>query len=62
VETIIQDPRVLSLKLVGSTETGKKIGEICGRNLVKSTFELGGSDAFIVFDDAEVDFAVEKAL
>jgi acyl-CoA reductase-like NAD-dependent aldehyde dehydrogenase len=53
---------VASLKLVGSTEAGKKIGEICGQAMVKATFELGGSDPFIVFDDAELDFAAEKAV
>jgi succinate-semialdehyde dehydrogenase / glutarate-semialdehyde dehydrogenase len=62
VEKVIQDKRVACLKLVGSTEAGKKVGEMCGRHMVKATFELGGSDPFIVFEDAELDFAADKAV
>jgi len=34
------------------------VAEQCGKHMKKSVFELGGSDAFIVFDDAEIDLAV----
>jgi len=62
VSKIIEDPRVATLKFVGSTEVGKKLAEQCGRAMKRCAFELGGSDPFIVFDDAEIDLAVSKAL
>lgn len=49
------------MKFVGSTEGGKKVAEQCGRAMKKAVFELGGSDPFIVFDDADLELAVIKA-
>ena len=50
------------MKFVGSTAGGKKVAETCGKAMKKGAFELGGSDAFIVFDDADIDLAVSKAI
>lgn len=47
---------------MGSTEGGRKISELCGRNLKVGAFELGGSDPFIVLDDADLNLSVEKAI
>lgn len=58
----IQNPRVRAVKFVGSTEGGKKIAEICGKAMKKGTFELGGSDPFIVMDDADIELASSKAV
>ncbi|XEQ95073.1 4-hydroxybenzaldehyde dehydrogenase (NADP(+)) [Sporomusa carbonis] len=52
-------PRVISF--TGSTEVGKRIGEIAGKNLKKTALELGGNNVFIVLDDADVDQAVAAA-
>lgn len=46
----------------GSVETGKKVMEIAGRNLIPVDMELGGKDPMIVFEDADLDRAVEGAV
>jgi len=60
-ETLIYDPRLAAVKFVGSTQGGKKIASMCGAAMKKSAFELGGSDPFIVLEDADLDLAVSKA-
>ncbi|AXY25489.1 succinate-semialdehyde dehydrogenase [Suicoccus acidiformans] len=55
VDNIIADPRVTGVCLTGSERGGASIAESAGRNLKKSTLELGGNDAFIVMDDADMD-------
>lgn len=47
---------------MGSTRGGKQVAEVCGKAMKKGAFELGGSDAFIVFEDADLDLAVSKAI
>ncbi|RVU70132.1 MULTISPECIES: NAD-dependent succinate-semialdehyde dehydrogenase [Lactobacillus] len=51
--TIIQDPRIQGVALTGSERGGMAVAEEAGKNLKKSTMELGGNDAFIVLDDAD---------
>ncbi|MFI8686546.1 aldehyde dehydrogenase family protein [Rossellomorea sp. NPDC077527] len=53
-------PRLISF--TGSTEVGRRIGELAGRHLKKTALELGGNNVFIVLDDANLDQAVESAL
>ncbi|WP_026905883.1 aldehyde dehydrogenase family protein [Paucisalibacillus globulus] len=53
-------PRVISF--TGSTGVGRHIGEICGRLIKKSILELGGNNALLVLEDADVDRAVNSAL
>lgn len=50
-----------SIKLVGSTPVGKMVAQKAGKQMMKCTFELGGSDPFIVLDDADIELAVAKA-
>lgn len=50
------------MKFVGSTDGGKQVAELCGKHMKKGAFELGGSDPFIILDDANIDHAVEKAI
>ncbi len=57
---LIEDPRVKAVTLTGSTQAGKKVAEIAGRNLKKTVLELGGSDPYLILDDADVDLAAEK--
>ncbi len=57
VEKIIADSRVRGVSLTGSMRAGRAVGELCGRHLKKFVLELGGSDAYVVFEDADVDRA-----
>jgi len=52
-------PRVISF--TGSTNVGKRVGEIAGKNLKRASLELGGNNVLIVLDDADVDQAVSAA-
>jgi len=62
VESVIEDPRVHAVTLTGSEPAGRQVAAAAGRNLKKSVLELGGSDAFIVLDDADLDEAVRVAM
>jgi succinate-semialdehyde dehydrogenase / glutarate-semialdehyde dehydrogenase len=62
VSTLIDDPRVKAIALTGSERAGEALASRAGKNLKKSTMELGGSDAFIVLDDADLDLTVSMAI
>jgi succinate-semialdehyde dehydrogenase/glutarate-semialdehyde dehydrogenase len=62
VGRVIDDARIMGVALTGSVEAGKSVAARAGQNLKKSTMELGGSDAFIVLEDAELDKTVEWAV
>ena len=62
VNRVIDDPRIKGVTLTGSVEAGKKVAGRAGQKLKKSTMELGGSDAFIVLEDADLDEAVKWAV
>jgi len=50
------------VSFTGSTETGSRIGEVCGRMHKRLSLEMGGKNAQIVLDDADLDLAVEGVL
>jgi betaine-aldehyde dehydrogenase/5-carboxymethyl-2-hydroxymuconic-semialdehyde dehydrogenase len=58
---LVADPRVRRISFTGSPETGRFIGEAAAQNLVPFTAELGGKGPFMVFADADLDAAAEKA-
>lgn len=62
VERVIADRRVHATTLTGSCPAGRKVGAASGAHLKKSVLELGGSDPFIVLDDADLDLAVTTAV
>src|SRR3954454_2642456 len=59
---IIEDPRLRKLTFTGSTPVGIKLVEQSAAGLLRTAMELGGNAPFLVFDDADVDAAVEGAL
>jgi succinate-semialdehyde dehydrogenase / glutarate-semialdehyde dehydrogenase len=59
---LIQDPRARKLTFTGSTAVGKKLVEQSADQLLRLSMELGGNAPFLIFDDADVDAAVEGAL
>lgn len=62
VNRAIDDPRVKGVALTGSEVAGSKVAERAGKNLKKTTLELGGNDAFIVLEDADLEGALKWAL
>jgi succinate-semialdehyde dehydrogenase/glutarate-semialdehyde dehydrogenase len=62
VNRVIDDPRIKGVALTGGVEAARSIAARAGQNLKKSTMELGGSDAFIVLEDAELEKTVQWAV
>lgn len=62
VRGVIEDPRIHAVTLTGSEQAGRQVASAAGGALKKSLLELGGSDAFIVLEDADLDLAVEQAV
>ena len=57
----VDEGRVNKISFTGSTAVGKMIGEVCGRNLVSASLELGGKNPLLVMPSANIDNAVEGA-
>ncbi len=62
VNRVIEDPRIKGVALTGSVDAGKRVAQQAGKSMKKSTMELGGSDAFIVLEDADIDKTVKWAV
>ncbi len=62
VEAVIENERVQAVTLTGSGAAGRAVGAAAGRALKKSVLELGGSDPYVVLEDAELDHTVETCV
>jgi succinate-semialdehyde dehydrogenase/glutarate-semialdehyde dehydrogenase len=62
VSAMLHDPRVRKLSFTGSTEVGRKLLHEAADAVVSCSMELGGNAPFIVFDDADLDAAIEGAM
>ena len=61
-DQIIKDSRIRGVALTGSAAAGRNIAALAGQNLKVSSLELGGSDAFIVLEDADLDLTIPWAV
>jgi alpha-ketoglutaric semialdehyde dehydrogenase len=59
---IVNHPHVPVISFTGSTETGSSVGEVCGRMHKRLSLEMGGKNAMLVFEDADLDLALDGVL
>ncbi|NQX16872.1 NAD-dependent succinate-semialdehyde dehydrogenase [Rathayibacter sp. VKM Ac-2857] len=62
VEAMVNDDRVRKLSFTGSTEVGVTLMQLAARTVVNTSMELGGNAPFVVFDDADLDAAIDGAM
>ncbi len=60
IEAVIRHEAVAAVSLTGSTRAGRSVGRIAGESLKKCVLELGGSDPFVVLEDADLELAVAE--
>ncbi len=59
-EALVTDPNVSMISFTGSTQAGRRVGELASKHLKKVTLELGGKNSIIVLDDADLDAAASN--
>ena len=62
IEPLLRDPRTRKLSFTGSTEVGRTLIEQSAEQVLRVSMELGGNAPFLVFEDADLDAAVDGAL
>ncbi len=61
-DALVAHPGVAAITMTGGTETGAHIAQVAAKNLTRCYFELGGNDAFVVMEDADIDLTIGQAL
>ncbi|GGM36064.1 aldehyde dehydrogenase [Paraliobacillus quinghaiensis] len=61
-DSVVTDPTPSTISFTGSTEVGSHIAQLAGKDIKDTALELGGNNAMVVLDDADVDKAVEAAV
>jgi len=61
VKDVIEDKNIVAVTLTGSEPAGRSVASIAGQNLKKTVMELGGSDAYVILDDADLEKATDMA-
>ncbi len=62
VKKILQEPFIQGVSLTGSVRAGSSVAQIAGQNIKRTVLELGGSNAFLVFEDADIQKAVKMGI
>ena len=62
VEKVIRHPAIMAVTLTGSTPAGRSVAAAAGSELKKTVLELGGSDPYLVLEDADLDLAVDTCV
>lgn len=61
-DALVAHPGIAAITMTGGTETGMHIAQVAAKNLTRCYFELGGNDAFVVMEDADLDLTICQAL
>ena len=62
VDSVIENENIAAVTLTGSTPAGKSVAKKAGEFLKKTVLELGGSDPYVIFDDADIEIAVDACI
>ncbi len=62
VSKVIEHDQIQGIAVTGSTNTGKEVAKVAGKNLKKTVLELGGNDPYLILGDAELDIAVKAII
>ena len=61
-ESVIKNPRISAVTITGSTPAGRSVAKTAGENLKKTVLELGGSDPYLILEDANITKAVDACI
>ncbi len=62
VDSLIENKNIAAVTLTGSTPAGQAVAKKAGEHLKKTVLELGGSDPYVIFDDADIEIAVDACI
>ena len=61
-QKLLKHNQIQGVAVTGSTNAGKAVAKIAGKNLKKTVLELGGNDPYLILEDAELDYAVKACI